>query len=192
MQPSAAAEPDEAAQTLEALRAAREAADRRLPVNWFAPVVVGSLLVLSSFLFTIWDGAFVALYWLVATPVALFAIKRHRQTELRTRGAIRDARPHVLVAAWFIVACVLFGAVGGVIGEPRLIYLGPVVCLTAAFAVFAWRTRAAAFVVWTVFAVASTVLYVVEDMDGPSALFAVIIGGNLALDAWSERRTGPA
>ena len=45
MQPSAAARPDEAAQPLESVRAAREAADRRLTANRFARIVVGLLLV---------------------------------------------------------------------------------------------------------------------------------------------------
>ncbi len=86
MQPSAAAQPDEAAQTLESVRAAREAAERRLAPNWFPLVVAGLLLFASSFVFDVGDGAAVAAFWLAAAPLAFVAVKLQQRLELRLSG----------------------------------------------------------------------------------------------------------
>ncbi|MGI8730217.1 MAG: hypothetical protein ACR2LK_09560 [Solirubrobacteraceae bacterium] len=191
MQSSAPAQPDEAAQTLESVRAAREAADRRLASNWFALVVVGGLLFVSSFLFSVWDGAAVALFWLAVTPLALFAVKRHQRSRLRAEGAVRDPRAGVLVAGGFIAACVVFGTVGGAIGEPALINTGPLLGIAAVYAFLAWRDRSASFVAWSVGVAVVTVAIVLIGMEDPARFVALGIGGGMALDGFRERNKAP-
>jgi len=191
MQSSARTQPDEAAQLLESVRAARETADRRVAVNWFPRVVFGSLLLVSSYVFGIWDGAAVVLFWLIATPVALVAIKRHRRRQLRESGAVRDLRPYLVVTGSFIVASIACGAAGGALGEQAVVDTGPTVALAAVLAFIAARDRSAGFA-WSAVAVTAIAIFVVlADIEGTARALAIGIGGGLALDAWRERSKAP-
>lgn len=194
MQPSVNVGPDEAAQTLARVRAVREETDRRLTNNWFPLVVIGLLLCLCSpWLFYVWDGGALGLFWLVVTPVAIMAIRRDQRRQLRAAGAVRDARPYLPIAGTFIAACAACGAISGLLAEPAYVAHGPLLALAGVHAYIAVRSRSAAFAAWAVAIVAGTVLLALIDV-GPAAAqgLAVGIGGNLALEGFKARRRAAA
>lgn len=146
------------------------------------------LLFASSTLFNVWDGAAVALFWLVATPVALVVIKRHRPSQLRASSAIRDTRPHVLV---FIAGCVVFGAVGGALGEEALIDYGPLLGIAGVYAFIALRDRSARFAAWAVGVAAVTCSFALIPVNDPGWICALAMGVNLVIDGVQERNKRP-
>lgn len=194
MQPSANVGPDEAAQTLARVRAVREETDRRLTENWFPLVVIGLLLCLSSpWLFYVWHGGALALFWLVVTPVVIAAIRSDRRRQLRAMGAVRDARPYLLIAATFIAACAACGAISGLLADPAYVAYGPLLALAGVHAYIAARSHSAAFAAWAVAIVAATVLVALIDAETAAAQgLAVGIGGNLALEGFKARRRAAA
>lgn len=180
---------DEAAELLESVEAAREAANRRMGAYWFPLVVVGGLLFATSWFFSVWDGGAVALFWLVVAPFAYYAVKRYERIQLRASGAVQDRRAYLVGAGSFIAACVVLGAIGGVTGEPDLIDHGPLFGIAAVFAALAWRDRSLRFVAWAigVCALGLASVFVLTSLDDPARIFALGIGGNLVLEGFIER-----
>lgn len=181
--------PDEAAELLESVEAAREAAEQRMGAYWFPLVVVGGLMVATSWFFAVWDGAAVAIFWLVVAPFALFAVKRYERVQLRASGAVRDRRTHLMVAGGFIAACVVLGAIGGATGEPDLINYGPLFGVAVVYAVLAWRHRSPRLAAWAVgvsaFALASP--HIFSSLDDPARVLALVVGANLVIEGVGER-----
>lgn len=181
--------PDEAAQTLATVRAAREATEGRLGAFWFPLVVVGVLLFVSSWFFHVWAGGAVALFWLVAAPFAMYAVKRYQHIQLRASGAVQSGRPYLLLTASFIASCVVLGAIGGVTGEPDLINYGPLFGIAAVCAARAWRDRSVRYAAWAVgiatFALAT--IFAFGGIDDPARIFALAIGANLVIEGFGER-----
>ncbi len=84
MSETTAMPPDEAATTLASIRSTRERTRGDLQRYWFAAVVFGVLTLLSTPFFSIWGGAAVGLFWLVAAPPAC---SRSSATPVRTISA---------------------------------------------------------------------------------------------------------
>lgn len=189
MTPSTSIPPDEAAELLESVETAREAAEQRMGAYWFPLVVVGGLLLATSWFFSVWDGGAVALFWLVVAPFALFAVKRYERVQLRASGAVRDRRAHLTVAGAFIAACVVLGAIGGVTGERDLINYGPLFGVAAVYAAVAWRDRSRRLTAWAVgvSAFALTSPYILPSLDDPARVMALVTGANLVIEGFAER-----
>jgi len=181
--------PDEAAELLESVEAAREAAERRMGTYWFPLVVVGGLLFATSLFLNAWNGAAVALFWLVVAPFAVCAVRRYERIQLRASGAIRARRAYLVVAGSFIAACVVLGAIGGATGEPDLIKYGPIFGIAAVYAAIAWRDHSLRFAAWAIgiSALALLFVFVLSTEDGPAWIFALAIGGNLVIEGFTER-----
>jgi hypothetical protein len=189
MQTETTVPPDEAARTLASVKAAREAADRRLAANWFAPVVVGALLFFSYAFFGVYDGGGVALYWLAVAPFAAFAIKRYELVQLRRSGGVRSWRPYALLAGSFIASCVVCGAAGAATGEPDIIVFGPPFGIALAYAWWAWTDRSRRFLIWSIaVAIIATGVAVLGAGD-PSGVLAAVIGARLVLEGFTERNS---
>ena len=187
MRPPTTVAPDEAAQTLQSVRAAREAADRRLAANWLPLVVAGVLLFMSFWFFDVWDGAGVSVFWLAVSPFALYAVKRYDRIQMRLSGAIRNRRGWVLYAGSFIAACIVCGVVGGATGTPDIINFGPPFGIVAAYAAVAIRDRSLEMAGWAGVVAAIATVAIVLDAGHPAPVFAAAIGGVLIMEGFSDR-----
>ncbi len=189
MQTPTTVPPEEAAQTLDSVRAAREATDHRLASNGFPLFVGAAALFVSSFLIGVWDGAAVALYWLVATPVLLYALKRDERLQLRLSGAVRNRRTWIIYAGSFVASCVVCGIAAAATGEPDVVNHGPVFGVAAVHAAIALRDRKAGLAFWALVLAALAGVGILTGGDGLAGTFAVVVGGVLVLEGFAERRS---
>lgn len=178
MHTSATLPPNEAAQTLQSVRAARAVTRRRLSGYAFPLIVFGALTLLSAPFFAIWEGAGVALFWLVAAPLGTFAVARHQRTRALTMGAGRAGRPYAITATALIAACFALGIVGGASGELDIAKFGPPLAICAAYVVFAWLERSIALAALATVVGALTIGFAVADVDDAAQILALIYGAS--------------
>jgi FtsH-binding integral membrane protein len=187
MQTPSTVAPDEAAELLEGVRAAREAADRRMAANWLSLVVAGALLIVTWVFFDAYDGGAVALYWVALAPLALLAARRYERMQLQLAGAVRSRRGYAVFAGSFIGSCVACGAAGAIAGEPDVITFGPLFGVACAYGFVAWKDRNRNFAAWALGLAVVASATVLLDAGHPARALALGIGGRLVLEGVAER-----
>lgn len=193
MQLSTAVPPDEAAQTLQSIRATRDAARERIPPYWFGLVVFGALTMASAWLLEPWDGLAVALFWLVAGPLGWLLVERRQRAELLATGAADTGRPYARTAATFTLSAVALGAIGGALREPEVAAFGIPLAIAAAYYVFAWVDRRPGHAVWATAVVALVGLAVLigAGTGGAFGLYQAL-GLRFVIEGFQGRREGKA
>jgi len=178
MQRTAAIPPDEAAQMLDSVRDTRAATRGQLRSYWFALIVFGVLTMLSAPFFSIWEGAAVALFWLVAAPAGTFAVARQQRAQTQAAGAHRAARPYMITAAALIAACFALGVTGGAMDERDLANFGPPLAVSAAYLVFAWLERSIALAMLATGLAALTIAFAAGDVEHAAQILALTYGAS--------------
>lgn len=178
MQRTAVIPPDEAARTLDSVRETRAATRGQLRSYWFALIVFGVLTMLSAPFFSIWDGAGVALFWLVAAPAGTFAVARHQCAQRLAAGAHRPARPYMITAWALIAACFALGGAGGIVGEQDLARFGPPLAIAVAYLVFAWLERSIALAALALGLAALTIAFATGDVGHAAPILALTYGAS--------------
>jgi hypothetical protein len=191
MQPSTTIPPDEAARTLAGVRAARDATRGRLSAFWYPLIVFGALTMLSAPTFAIWDGAGVALFWLVAAPLGTFLTIRHQRAEMLATGAVRVERPYIVTGCALIAACFILGGVGGATGQEDIANFGPPLAISTAYLMFAWLERNVRLAVLAVALAALAIFALAADAGHPAQSLALGYGGSFVLLGLSERPRRP-
>lgn len=191
MQSSATIPPDEAAHTLQSVRAARDATRGRLASFWYPLIVFGVLTMLSAPAFGIWDGGGVALFWLVAAPLGTFLTIRHQRAQMLATGAVRCERSYAITGCALIAACFGLGAIGGVTGHDDIARFGPPLAISAAYLVFARLERNVRLAVLASALAAVTIFAAIADVGHASQALAIGYGGSFVLLGLSERPRRP-
>lgn len=187
MNPTAAIPPDEAARTLESVRATRDATHGQLRSYWYPLIVFGTLTMLSAPFFALWDGGGVALFWLVAAPAGSFAVVRHQCTQALIMGAGRAVRPYAITGIALIVACFGLGAIGGATGELDIANFGPPLAVAAAYVAFAWLERSAALAALATGLAALTIGFAVSGVDHAAPILALTYGASFVVVGLAAR-----
>lgn len=134
---------EDAASTLAAIRSTRARTRADLRSYWFALVVFGTLTLLSTPFFDLWDGAGVGLFWLVAAPLGMAAMARYHRNRDDELGIASAPTAYVITSAALVAACFVLGFGGGLSDQPDVATFGPPLAIAVAYGVFAWLERSA-------------------------------------------------
>lgn len=178
MRPAASVSPDEASQKLKSVRDARTASRGRLRSYSYPLIVFGALTMLSAPFFSIWEGAGVALFWLVAAPAGAFVVAREQRTREITVGAGRSARPYAITAAALVLACFALGTIGGVTDQVDVSRFGPPLAVSIAYLVFAWLERSAALAALATLVAVLTFVLAITGIDHAAQILALTYGAS--------------
>lgn len=137
---------EQAAELLGEVHGLRRRTREHMWSMWFSCVVFGVLSIASAAVALTLPLPAMGVYWLVAVPVGMTLIGRHQRRSGEKFGFELGSIPPVAViaVAVIVVGCGLTGALGGALGEDRLSAIGPSVCVSAGYLLFARMFRNAA------------------------------------------------
>lgn len=137
---------ERAAELLGEVHGLRRRTRERLWSLWYSCVVFGVLSIMSAGVALTLPLPAMGVYWLVAVPVGMILIGRHQHRSGEKLGFELGAIPRVAViaVAVIVVGCGVTGALGGALGEDRLSAIGPSLCVSAGYLLFARMFRNAA------------------------------------------------
>lgn len=138
---------EQAAELLREVRILRQRTRESLWGLWFSCVVFGVLSVASAGVALTLPSPAMGAYWLGAVPLGMILIGRHQRRSGEKFGFEPGAIPRVAVTAVavIVVGCAVTGGLGGALGADRLAAMGPPLCVSAGYLIFARMFRDATF-----------------------------------------------
>lgn len=174
----------------DAVRAQTRAGLRNL---WFPLAVYGPLLMLSAPFFSIWDGAAVAIFWLIAAPAGWLVVSRHYRDRALALGAGPPARPYITTGVALVAACFLLGGIGGATGAETLAAVGPPLAISVAYVIFAWLDRSIAPAFLAVLLAGLAIALAAGGASNPGPILALAYGASfLVLGLFLKATSRPA
>lgn len=136
-------EQQQALELLHEVHALRRRTRESLWGLWFSCVVFGALSVASSEVALTLPGPAMGAYWLVAVPLGMILVGRHRRLSAVRFGFEPGSIPRAAMAAVavIVVGSAVTGALGGALGAARLAAAGPPLCVSAGYLIFARMFR---------------------------------------------------
>lgn len=181
MPPATTVPPDEAVQALDRVYSARAATRGRLRSYSYPLIVFGALTMLSTPFFSIWEGAGVALFWLVAAPAGALVVARQQFAREITIGAGRAPRPYAVTATALVLACFGLGMIGGVTDQVDVSRFGPPLAISIAYLVFSRLERSVTLAALATAAAALTIVLAVTDIDHAVQILTLTYGASFLI-----------
>lgn len=157
---------------------------------WFPMIVYGALLMLSAPFFSVWDGAAVGLFWLVAAAAGTVLVQRHYCERALSIGAHPATRPYVVTSVVLVAACFLLGGLGGALGAETLAAVGPPLAISVAYVVFAWLDRSIAPALLAVLLAGLAIALAIAGTANPGPILALAYGASFLALGLLLRSTG--
>lgn len=178
MPPAAPVPPDEAVQALDRVYSARAATRGQLRSYSYPLIVFGALTMLSTPFFSIWEGAGVAAFWLVAAPAGALVVARQQRAREITIGAGRASRSYAVTATALVLACFGLGMIGSVTDQVDVSRFGPPLAISIAYLVFSRLERSVALAALASVAAALTIVLAVTDVEHAVQILTLTYGAS--------------
>lgn len=119
----------------------RQRTRSHLHAIWFPLVVFGGLSMLSAAVAWRFGGAALGVFWLGAAPAGSLITGAFYRRRERRIGLEAPPAPYVIAAAGIILGAFVTGGVGGAFGAASVSAIGPPLCVSAGYLVFARLAR---------------------------------------------------
>jgi hypothetical protein len=104
---------------------------------WFPLVLFGALSMASALVALRFGGVPLGLFWVVAAPAGSAVTAVYYRRRARRIGLEAPATPYVITAAVLVLGAFLTGGLGGALGVATVSALGPPLCVSAGYLLFA-------------------------------------------------------